>query len=369
MAGTGIDDALDETLDDSLWSLGIYDAHCHPTDTMDVVPEIPKRKIQVLTIMATKAEDQELVAQVAREYPDRVVPSFGWHPWFSHRLWDDMKAGGSDITISKKEHYQSVLTNEPTEEFIETLPEPKPLSQFIAETRNYLEEFPSALVGEVGLDRTFRLPNPASLIGPDDKKLSPHKVQMDHQRRILEEQLRLAGEMDRPASVHGVGAHGVLHDSFSSLFKGFEKVVRSKRTQKRGPHDFEGDEDSDVEDKGPKPFPPRICLHSFSAPPDFIKTWLNPKIPATIYFSFSQAINVGYGYEKFAEMLGLVPEDRLLVESDLHIASIDMERHLAGIIHRVSRERRWDPSKTVQTVGKNWISFVYGDMASKALGL
>ncbi|KAF3904838.1 hypothetical protein ABW20_dc0105387 [Dactylellina cionopaga] len=365
----------DSTLDDSLWSLGVHDAHCHPTDTMAVVPEIPTRKIRTLTIMATKASDQELVAQVARDYgvdrPSedsdsttcRVVPSFGWHPWFSHLLLDDMKdgAGRAGTKLSKAEHYASVLSNEPTEEFIATLPEPKPLSEFISETRKYLEEFPSALVGEIGLDRTFRLPNASS--GPDEKRLSPHKVDMDHQKRVLEEQLRLAGEMNRAASIHGVGAHGVLYDSFASLFKGHEKVIRSKRTQRRGPYDFEGDEDSD-DDSGPKPFPPRICLHSFSASPDFIGTWLNPKIPAKMYFSFSKAVNVEYEYKKFSEMLKVVPEGKLLVESDLHVASIEMEQHLAFIIHKVAQDRGWELEKTVKLLGENWKNFVYGETDS-----
>ncbi|EPS41591.1 hypothetical protein H072_4509 [Dactylellina haptotyla CBS 200.50] len=360
-----------DTLDDAIWSLGIHDAHCHPTDTMDVVPEIPQRRMRTLTIMSTKEHDQELVAQIAREYgvgkssvsdltACRVVPSFGWHPWFSHLLLDDMKDGGDGVKISKSEHYSSALTNEPTEEFIATLPEPKPLSQFIAETRKYLEEFPSALVGEVGIDRQFRLPNVSA--GPDEKHLSPHRVNLDHQKRVLEEQLRLAGEMGRAVSVHGVAAHGILYDSFAYLFKGHEKIVRSKRTQKRGPYDFEGD-DSDAEDAGPKPFPPRICLHSFSAPPDFIKTWLNPKIPAEIYFSFSHAINVGYGYEKFPDMLKLVPEDKLLIESDLHIASIDMEHHIAAIVARVAHDRGWKLEETVKQLGKNWNKFVYGSNA------
>ncbi|KAK6537593.1 hypothetical protein TWF694_011773 [Orbilia ellipsospora] len=367
-----------EPLDDSLWSLGVYDAHCHPTDTMDVVPEIPKRRMRVLTIMATKASDQELVAQVAREYgvdrnsndgdntavSCRVVPSFGWHPWFSHLLFDDMKGeSNGDAKALKIDHYTSVLTNEPTEEFISTLPDPKPLSQFIAETRKYLEEFPSALVGEVGLDRFFRLPNIEA--GPDDKHLSPHRVNLDHQKRVLEEQLRLAGEMKRAVSVHGVGAHGVLYDSFAYLFKGYEKEVRSKRTQKRGPYDFEGDE-SDEEERGPKPFPPRICLHSFSAPPDFIKTWLHPKLPAEIYFSFSHAINVGYGYEKFPDMLRLVPKDKLLVESDLHIASIEMENHLSAIVRKVGHDKEWELDEVIKQVGKNWKKFVYGDATTAA---
>ncbi|KAK6346837.1 hypothetical protein TWF696_006944 [Orbilia brochopaga] len=365
------------TLDDALWRLGIHDAHCHPTDSMDVVPEIPTRRIHTLTIMATRAEDQDLVAQVARSYgvdaaadstddsnrTCRVVPSFGWHPWYSHLLLDDMNNNG-DTPASKTAHYTAVLTGEPTDEFIATLPDPTPLSTFIAATRQRLLAFPSALVGEVGIDRTFRLPYPPAAIPASGKRLSPYKVSLDHQRRILEEQLRLAGALHRPASIHGVSAHGVLHEVFTSLFRGHEKPLRSKRTQKRGPHDFEGDdsdEDADNKKKGDPPFPPRICLHSFSAPPDFLNSWLDARIPAQVYFSFSRAINVGYGYEKFAEMLRLVPEEKLLVESDLHVASEQMERDLAVIVRKIAAERGWELEKTVKTVGRNWRRFVYGE--------
>src|SRR2546421_10440015 len=120
------------------WHLGVYDAHCHPTDTMSSIVTIPDMKCSVLTIMSTRAEDQELVAQAADEFgmrssdfevstephgDDRVIPSFGWHPWFSHQLYNDLTPGPHDIVpgkncddIAKLSHYWAVLTPRPEDD-------------------------------------------------------------------------------------------------------------------------------------------------------------------------------------------------------------------------------------------------------------
>jgi Tat protein secretion system quality control protein TatD with DNase activity len=387
------------------WHLGVYDAHCHPTDVMSNVPKIQDMKARCLTVMATRGEDQGLVLRTASQHgikstdPDDwskeecIVPCFGWHPWFSHQMYisDDDPGDQSKLTgEAKVKHYQKVLQPsrpEPSEEDVRifnALPDPTPFSVFLAQTRKHLEQHPYALVGEVGLDRSFRIPEAwvpdlwatrnSTLTpgGREGRRLTPFRCQPAHQKAILRKQLQLAAEMNRAVSVHGVQAHGLVYEALHELWKGHEKEVLSKREKKkRGKDDatVEAEIDKATKDEssaGPKPYPPRICLHSYSGSASNFKQYLNPAIPIRIFASFSTAINLGDALDEetpaeFEEMVKTVPDEMLLVESDLHTAGDEMDRRLEDIIRRICKIKEWGLEEGVTILGRNWKAFVFGE--------
>jgi Tat protein secretion system quality control protein TatD with DNase activity len=69
------------------------------------------------------------------------------------------------------------------------------------ELRRNLEAFPHAMLGEVGLDRSFRVPFDY-LASP--RQLTPFVIPLHHQLVILEAQLDLAVELGRNVSLHSV---------------------------------------------------------------------------------------------------------------------------------------------------------------------
>lgn len=127
----------------------ISDAHCHVTSSLDVetLASILKARNFNCCLMSTYWKDWELIQQVR---PLRtLLKSQGVHPWFSHLY-------RVDKTLSKVEHYKTAISgaNADPESFqilLDLLPEPIDLV-----TDEQDADF--EILGEVGLDKVFRIP-------------------------------------------------------------------------------------------------------------------------------------------------------------------------------------------------------------------
>ena len=300
-------------------------------------------------------------------------------------MFDEAEYDGcSDLNPDQKvAHYQSVLTPKSEDlDFLRSLPSPRPFGHFLNQTKRYLQLHPLSLVGEVGLDRSFRIPEawlPEQAESRDDaltpggregRKLSPYRVSMEHQKKVLIAQLHLAGEMSRSVSVHGVQAHGIVYETIASTWKGHEVRTPSKKERKRKDAQASTitvslNQSSDGPTAAPKPYPPRICLHSFSGPAETVKQYIAPSVPCDIFFSFSTTINAWSDSSdgKVEAAVKAVPSDRLLVESDLHTAGEKMDHYLEEVVRRICLVKQWTLQEGVTQLAQNWRRFVFGSQA------
>ncbi len=197
------------------------DSHNHLqrfADPARIIAEMRAAGVIECVVNGTGEDDWEAVARLAEEFPDFVRPAFGLHPWKAHQRSSD----------------------------------------WLRVLESYLDRFPTASVGECGLDGWVSEPS------------------LDVQREVFLPQLVLARERVLPVTIHALKAWEPLFDAFTT-----------------------------------EPPPGKFLLHSFGGSPELVK-----RLSAIgAYFSFS-----GYFlHPRKAKVLGAfttVPEDRLLLETD-----------------------------------------------------
>jgi TatD DNase family protein len=120
--------------------------------------------------------DWPQVAALARRFPELVIPSFGYHPWFLH----ERSLGWRDALVSA------------------------------------LDQTPGAVIGEIGLDRWLLDQSPIhrARYFPTLGERAP--ASMEDQEDAFVWQLRLAAERDLPASIHCLQAFGLLEQVLKS---------------------------------------------------------------------------------------------------------------------------------------------------------
>ena len=148
------------------------DTHIHLQDyksnnAPQFLAEINKQGIEAVVCAATKEGDWQAVCELAAEFPGRVVPALGLHPWYLQ-----------DCSKDWRKNLQKLL-----------------------------EQNPEALIGECGLDLL--------------KEVSPNL-----QKEIFTEHIRLAKEYKRPLLVHALKAQDWLEE-FWPILKEVNFVLHS----------------------------------------------------------------------------------------------------------------------------------------------
>jgi Tat protein secretion system quality control protein TatD with DNase activity len=236
-------------------------------------------------------------------------------------------------------HYKSVLSSKQSQEvdeMIQTLPTPFEYDTWYPNLRQHLLDHPHAVVGEVGIDRSARL-LPGGAIDWRGQKPTSVQTSVEHQLAILDIQLKLARELNRGVSVHCVQGQGHLLGYLQTQAKQFSG--RQLKKFKVPPHIL------------------RMCLHSFGGAPATIEQFMGLKGFET-FVSFSVVINARLiPAKKLVELIKAVPEDRLLIESDLN-TPVGMDQCMVEITKIVAEARGWSIKQVVDITHKNWLRFV-----------
>lgn len=204
----------------------LFDAHCHLQDPriLNKAPKLIKTAldngIHHFAVNGVSEKDWHLVKEMSDNYPC-IIPSFGLHPWF-------------------------IVDRSPN---------------WLTSLREFFNANPSAAVGEIGLDK-----------GSHGKT-----IDFKDQVETFSQQLQLAKELKRPASVHCVRAFGDLLDIMKSI----------------------------------GPFPEGVILHSYLGSAEMVPEFA--KLGA--HFSFSGFL-MAMKETKAKKMLKAVPFDRILLETD-----------------------------------------------------
>ncbi|KAI9354372.1 TatD related DNase-domain-containing protein [Zopfochytrium polystomum] len=376
----GQDDARHQAdLEPSSWSC-LHDVHCHIAESPSVVPTAaPPIRVGHLWVMGTHPGDWNEVDACRMAFaPGRVVCAYGVHPWFVN----------------------AVATK--------TLPAPKvsleletsPLTTYAAATpawldllRERLATNPDALLGEIGLD--------AVAVDPTTKEKYP----MPDQIRLFSLQLDLASEMKRPVSVHAVRCPGKILELFqerakqlvAALASGPSRKEKRKMYKDRSAAGPSTEHTPTTTPAGAVPisasasaagtlptsitsglasnsrsvvtaaeaaadaaFPPAVMLHSFSGPPELVQNLLRLPRPVAsrFYFSFSTVVNArSADAEKTRARIAAVPDDRILIESDLHDARLIDDACVAAC-RLVAGAKGWSLADTARRTAENAARFL-----------
>ncbi|GAA6059450.1 hypothetical protein JCM10212_005389 [Sporobolomyces blumeae] len=322
----------------------LHDAHCHPTDD-DAFSrfELEQLHTGVLCAMSSSLSNQAKTREIYRECRDRVIPCFGVHPWFSHPISFEPRTS----LPSREDHYRSVFSIPNRDALDGADAESNPASSSAAALDRLLPYFPDpvsiedvlsqlerdlsttdsdrSMVGEIGIDKAFKIPHAPNLIALDPTlpKNSDLQTPIAHQVKVVEAQLDAAIRLRKNVSFHSVRA---TQDTT-------ELLNRCKK-DKAGFREI------------------HVCLHSFGASPEAARQ-VQRNHP-NVFFSFSTIISDRS--PQFHNLLRAIEPDRLLVESDFSDTSqIDLQ--IWEVFEAICAARAWTHDEALSTLERNWARY------------
>ncbi|SGZ18694.1 BQ5605_C020g09199 [Microbotryum silenes-dioicae] len=308
----------------------LTDAHCHPADDLagldTALIAIEQLHTGRLCAQSSTLENQSYTRSLAVAHPDRVVPFFGLHPWFVHSI----SLSSPSSLPNKQEHYTTLFpevgTDPSLQPLVDSLLPPTSLETYLTTLEQNLIQYPHSHVGEIGLDRAFRLPLPTHLQPPRGHGSSRSKLQtpIEHQLALVRAQLDLAIKLRRHVSFHSVRSSKetvTLLRDYLDHDPGFQSI--------------------------------HACLHSFGGSPETIRQL--QKVHHNLFFSFAAVIS-GRS-PRFSEMLRAVDDARLLVESDFS-DTLKIDEQISEVVEAICTARSWTREYCVAQLEKNWLSFL-----------
>jgi Tat protein secretion system quality control protein TatD with DNase activity len=340
----------------------LSDSHCHIHDDIPNIPNISKicrtsrlllmgvdpgdwgdvERAAALNNRKDASLDLEKLSLEDAKSP-QIVPAFGCHPWYAFCVSSsgvDYGVADSvddlfDLAPTTKGEADGELEapeNESTNPGDSKVDHRKlaleilakdlvPFAEWTATLKDYLTRNPTAIVGEIGLDKN------ATVRGSDGLRLNSK-----HQLAVVRKQLEIAAEMKRAVSLHLVNRSGWFLDLMHKFFVSTDDLKQPGEV----PDGVESGKKGKKKGRAPQPSanlskstrkplqmanpvwigPPAICLHSYSGSIAFIDNLTSLPGGAGKTFYFSHSIVINSRSPSFEDRIKATPDDRLLIESD-----------------------------------------------------
>ncbi|AMD22402.1 HGR063Wp [Eremothecium sinecaudum] len=268
----------------------LVDSHCHFTTVKQHRREVNNVKSDVIRrcIMSCNIYDWSAVRG------EGDIIAFGVHPWYSHLFYIGLEKH------SKDEHYRKVLKyskdSDEVKELIKALPDPISLEEHIQGAKS--DKFDQVkCIGEIGIDRLFRLPEDGFFNDLGDATARPRltrvTVKVEHQVAVFRRMCQLAVETGLAVSIHAVKCQELLFNVCRDELGPYSSVT--------------------------------ICLHSYMGSVEFVRNfWLRNFPYSRLFLSISFAINL-QNKSSALELIKSVPLQCLLSETDLTIDTVPIE--------------------------------------------